>query len=250
MNLALTLEYDGEAYCGFQLQVSQPTIQGEMERAIRMATGQPVRLTGAGRTDTGVHALGQVVSFRTESSLPPDRLARAINYYLPADIAVINARRVSEQFSARWSALSREYRYMILYRPMRSALCRRSTYLVPYRLDLAAMQKACGLLVGEHDFVGFAAVDHRLRSTVRTVLRAELRSDGDLLVLDVEANAFLPHQVRLTVGALLEVGRGKLAVDGFRSLVENPNGRQAGPAAPPHGLYLVRVNYPEEELDL
>lgn len=251
MKLACTLEYDGAAYFGFQLQAGLRTIQGELERSLRQATGEEIRVTAAGRTDTGVHALGQVVSFRSETSLPPATLVRAVNYYLPQDIAVQSAWRVRESFDARRSARSRQYRYYILDRPVRSPLWRRYAYRVSYQFDLPAMQEACSLLVGEHDFAAFAAAADQVgRHTVRTIYAAELKREDDLLVLDVVANAFLTHQVRNTVGTLLEVGRGKLAVARFAALLTREERRPVGPAAPPHGLYLVRVNYPEEELEL
>ena len=199
----------------------------------------------ASRTDTGVHAKGQVVSFRTESSLPSPTFVKGLNYYLPKDIAVKDAFRVSDSFNIRRHALSREYNYYILNRPTRSPIRRGFAYLVTHPLDIGAMNQACEALVGEHDFASFAtSIDESLKSTVRRIHQAKVEKDGDLVVLNIVANSFLPHQVRNTVGALIRVGLGKMTLDEFRSIVEAKRPGLAGPTAPSHGLCLMRINYP------
>lgn len=242
--LALLVEYEGTRYSGFQVQKGQPTIQGEIEAALRQLTSERIRIVGASRTDSGVHALGQVVSFRTASELPPQTFIRGLNYYLPEDISVGAVALVGDGFDARRHALSRHYRYTILNRAVRSPLWLRRAYLVDAPLDAAAMDRACQALAGKHDFAPFTSA-MAPRSTVRTVYRAEVIRAGELVTLDIEADAFLPQQVRRTVGALVAVGLGRSQVEEFRELVASEGSGVALPAAPAHGLCLLAVNYAE-----
>jgi len=243
-NVMLVVEYDGTCYHGFQLQAADvPTVQGELERGLRQVTGIVTRVAGAGRTDRGVHAAGQVVSFRTRSALEAAVLQRALNAVLPADIAVLAAAELPPDFHARFSARSREYRYTILNRPVRTALERQLTYHVATPLDVAAMAEAARQLVGEHDFVSFASAGEKVASTVRRVLAADCRREGVKIYVDIAANAFLPHMVRNIVGTLLPVGTGRLDLPGFQEIFGARQRRQAGPTAPARGLCLMRVNY-------
>ena len=243
--IALIMEYDGTTYHGFQLQASLPTIQGEIEKALWKLTRERSRVMAASRTDTGVHAKEQVVSFRTKSSLPSPTFIKGLNYYLPSDIAVKAAFRVSDSFNVRRSALSREYNYYILNSPTRSPIRRGFTYLVTGNLDIEAMNQACQAIIGKHDFASFATcIESRIKSTIRHIYRAEIEKDGDLVIFNIVANSFLPHQVRNTVGALIKVGLGKMTVDEFRSIVEAKRPGLAGPTAPACGLCLMRINYP------
>ncbi len=243
--MVLIMEYDGTNYYGFQLQANQPTVQGEVELALLKLTGERVRVLAASRTDTGVHAREQVVSFRTSSSLPERAFSGGLNHYLPADIAVRDAFRVSDAFNVRRNAVSREYRYLILNRTTRSPIHHRFAHHVPGRLDVTAMNEACQHLVGEHDFASLAtALESRIKSTVRRVYQADVIKEGDLVTFRIIANSFLHHQVRNTVGALIRVGLGKMTADEFRSIVEARKPGLAGPTAPAHGLYLMQVNYP------
>jgi tRNA pseudouridine38-40 synthase len=249
--MVLIMEYDGTKYHGFQLQASQPTVQGEIESALLKLTGEKVRVLAASRTDTGVHAREQVVSLRTTSSLPEHAFVGGLNHYLPEDIAVKDAYRVSDAFNVRRNAFSREYHYLILNRAARSPIRHRFAHHVPGRLDVAAMNEACQCLIGKHDFASFAtALESQTKSTVRRVHQAEVTGDGDLVTFRIIANAFLPHQVRNTAGALIRVGLGKMTADEFRSILEAGKPGLAGPTAPACGLYLMRVNYPHswEEL--
>jgi tRNA pseudouridine38-40 synthase len=242
--VVLIMEYDGTNYHGFQLQANLPTIQGETEKALRKLTGERTRVMAASRTDAGVHARGQVVSFRTDSSLPPATFVSGLNYYLPHGIAVKVAYRVDDSFNVRRDAISREYSYYILNSLTRSPLRAGFTYLVTGHLDIGAMSQACLTLVGRHDFASFTTGDGvRLRNTVRTVYRAEVVADGELLVFGMVANSFLPHQVRNTVGALIRVGLGWMDVDQFHGIAEAKSPGLAGPTAPANGLCLMRVNY-------
>ena len=242
--MALVVEYDGTSYHGFQLQVSVPTVQGEIEKALLRLTGERIRIACASRTDVGVHAEGQVVAFGTGSSLSPETFVGALNYYLPQDIAVRAALGVAHDFDVRRGALSREYRYHLLNSPTPSPLLRSRAYLVPRTLDIEAMNKACRALVGEHDFAPFASSLNGRRNTVRTVHQAGLAREGDLVTFYMVANSFLPHQVRNTIGALVKVGRGKSDAGDFWRIAQSKTPGLAGPALPPHGLCLEKVNYP------
>lgn len=250
--IVLIVEYDGTNYHGFQLQANQPTIQGEIEEALHKLTGERSRVIAASRTDAGVHARGQVVSFRTRSLLPPATFFKGLNHYLPKDIAVKGAHKVADPFNVRRDALSREYNYYILNSVTRSPLRQGFYYLVAGQLNIEAMNEASQALIGEHDLASFASeLGVEIKSTVRTVYRAEIEKDGDLAIFNMVANSFLPHQVRNTVGALIRVGLGKMTVEDFHSIIELRKPGLAGPTAPACGLCLMRINYPqpfEEEI--
>jgi len=239
--LALVVEYDGAGFCGFQRQRNAPTIQGAIEEAIETLTGERTAVTGAGRTDAGVHAKGQVVSFKTSSELPLPRLIRALNHFLAPDIAFRFGYEVDSGFNARRDALRREYWYSILNSQMPSPLHRRQAYLVPQQLDIVAMNAACACLVGRQDFASFTTTMER--NTMREVYCADIVHCGELIVFRMVANAFLRKQVRCTVGALIRVGLRKLPVDGFQKMLQSPQPGLAWPAAPAHGLCLVQVEY-------
>lgn len=241
----MLLEYEGTRYCGFQIQKGVPTIQGELEKAITRATGEAARVHGAGRTDAGVHARGQVAAFDTESRLAPDRLIRALNFYLPADVVVRSARSVRAGFDPRRDALSREYRYTILNREVPSPLLGRWSYFVPGQLNIELMIQAARILVGTHDFASFTSSEGAARTTVRTILEAGVKRKGSLVVFDVSANAFLHQQVRRTVGCLIAVGRGETGIDEMRELVVSARVGIANRTVPPQGLCLMKVNYPD-----
>lgn len=241
--LALIVEYDGARYHGFQIQVGVPTIQGDIERAVTRATSERVRVVGAGRTDAGVHARGQIVSFGIASSLSLATLVRALNHYLMPDIAVKGGRVVDDSFNARRGAISREYRYTIFNASMPSPLERRYAHFVPLPLDIDAMNEACQSLVGMHDFASFTGATKG--RTTRVVSRATVSGEGELVFFDMAANSFLPRQVRCTAGSLIRVGLGKLTVDEFRGVLEAKRAGVATPVAPPGGLCLMKVEYPE-----
>jgi tRNA pseudouridine38-40 synthase len=243
--LVLVVEYDGTNYYGSQWQSGLPTIQGEMEKALRKLTGESVRVAMSGRTDAGVHASGQVVSFQTSSALSRDTFVNGLNYYLPRDIAVKSAHVAGESFDVRRSALSRHYRYSMLNTRTRSPLRETFACRVDGNLDVAAMNRACRVLIGEHDFASFASgVAGEAKSTVRRVYRAEVASEGDLVVFDMVANAFVRHQMRSTAGCLVRIGLGRMSRDEFQSIIEAKQPGLAGPTMPACGLCLVRVDYP------
>jgi len=241
----LLIEYDGTRYHGFQWQVSLPTIQSELEQAISRFCGQSSRVMAASRTDAGVHAKGQVVCFWAKSTLNTMTLVRAMNYYLPGDIAVEAAYRASDDFNVRRDALSREYRYYILNRDTRSPFSQRFALLVSRVLDRHAMNEACQLLRGEHDFASFASSLDDNRSTVRNVYEAGIEKKDEFTVFRIVANSFLPHQIRSTVGLLIRLGLGKIGIEEFHDIMEAKRLGLAGPVSPACGLCLEKVNYPE-----
>lgn len=241
----LLIEYDGTQYYGFQWQVGLPTIQSELEQAIRQFCGQSSRVMAASRTDTGVHAQGQVVSFWAKSTLDTMTLVRALNYYLPGDIAVKAAYRAGDDFNVRRDALSREYHYYILNSDTRSPFSRRFALFMPKMLDIQAMNEACQFIQGEHDFVSFASSLDGKKSTLRNVYEAGIEKKGDFTVFRIVANSFLPHQVRSTVGLLIRLGLGKIGIEDFRDIMEARSLGLAGPLSPACGLCLKKVNYPK-----
>ncbi len=245
--IIIIIEYDGTAYHGSQLQKKAKTIQGELEKAIKKLTGERIRIKIASRTDAGVHARGQVASFVTSSALPLKSYIEGLNYYLPPDIAVRESFRTEGPYDVRRRATSREYRYEILNSRTRSPLRQAQSHRVSGQMDTAAMNRACQALLGRHDFASFVASEEtaRQKQTVRDVFKAEITRDGDTVVFSMTANAFLPHQVRNTIGALIKVGQGKMTVKKFVQIVHAAQPGLAGPTAPANGLCLVRVNYPE-----
>ena len=231
--VVLIIEYDGRCYHGSQLQAGPATIQGEIEQAIRGLTGERCRIATASRTDAGVHARGQVVSFRTDSLLSEQTLVKGINYYLPRDIAVKAAYRVADSFDVRRNAVSREYNYYILNGLTRSPIWRGFSHLVGEHLDIEAINEACQALLGEHDFVSFASrIGTEKKCTVRYVYRAAMERQGELAVFNMVANSFLPHQVRNTIGLLIKVGLGRVNTSEFCSIIEARVPGLAGPMAP------------------
>ena len=246
--LALTLEYQGSGYHGFQVQPRVPTVQGELERALEALVGTHVNTRSASRTDAGAHARGQVVAFEVAASKPAQDVVRGLNALLPADIRVQRGCEAPEGFDPRRRASSREYRYLVLNRERPSALWREFAYHVSTPLDVEAMGLAAARLMGRHDFAAFSGPVKGGRSTRRRVFQAQVRRSGDLVTFAMEAEAFLPHQVRRTAGSLVRVGKGEMSVEEFQGLLEGGSADLAGSALPAWGLYLERVSYPEDLL--
>jgi tRNA pseudouridine38-40 synthase len=237
--------YDGTDFLGFQIQARGRTIQGEFEQALNQVTQTHIRIDGAGRTDAGVHAIGQVVAFNASWQHRLEDLQRALNATLPEDIVVSSLKIVDATFHPRFSALSRSYRYTIVNQSWPNVLYRRYAYLVKKELDLAAMNKASRLLLGEHNFASFGKPPQG-KKTVRVVTEAEWSTYNEFLTFNITANAFLYRMVRNLVGTLVEVGLGKLSVDEFKRIMEGLDLARSAAPAPPHGLCLVRVTYPDE----
>jgi tRNA pseudouridine38-40 synthase len=243
VNIKLTVEYDGTNYHGWQVQHSGETIQLVLEKAISTFVGQPTRITGAGRTDAGVHALGQVANFFCPKEFDQHRIRRAFNALTPADITIKEVEIVPDSFDARRDGRSRVYEYRILNRPAPSPFYLTTALHVHDPLDLEAMRMAVRCLEGEHDFSSFRAAGCDAAHAVRKVYRTSLDQRGELLVYTIEATAFLRHMVRNIVGTLIEVGRGQRSPQSFAELLEARDRTKAGPTAPPHGLFLVEVKY-------
>jgi tRNA pseudouridine38-40 synthase len=251
-NFKLTIAYDGTDFHGWQSQASKPTIQGEVIHVLRQLTQEQVILHGAGRTDAGVHALGQVASFRTQSGLSAQDFQRALNALLPPTIRIVGAEEVGPDFHARWSAIAKTYSYRLYRGRVVPPALWRYVLHYPFPLDEDAMRMAASRFVGPHDFASFAAStgsedDDRERSTVREIYASELvrASDGEELVYTVRGRSFLRYMVRKMVGTLLDVGRGKLVPDDIVRLYQLRDRSKSGPTVPPQGLVMVGVEHEE-----
>ena len=247
--IAMWVEYQGSNYNGFQLQVNHPTIQAALEEALYLFTGEKIRIRGASRTDSGAHALGQVVDFLTVSRHATDKFPAALNYFLADDIRILSAAVVPESFNSRRSAQSRAYRYRILARPEPSALCRFTHFWVREQLGLELMQEAAMELIGTHDFRVISPGHPGDRSAVRTVSRWDIRRETETVVIECEADGFLKQQIRKTNGILLEIGKRKQPPGSMRRVLEGSVEIQDFPILPAKGLCLVEVKYPEEAFE-
>jgi tRNA pseudouridine38-40 synthase len=241
--IRLTLEYDGTAYCGWQFQAGQDSIQARVEDALKRIFSEPVRVRAAGRTDAGVHARGQVAAFRLPRPFPAEDLKRALNRLLPPDIAVTEAISAADSFDPRRHARSRSYEYRVLNQQTRSAFEFRYSWLVRDPLDIDAMNEAASIFLGEHDFASMRSLGSDEHTSLRHVLLSEWRRDGRLFTYHVEATAFLRHMVRTMVAVMVEVGRGISSPQRILHLLESRNRALAPAPAPACGLYLVKVNY-------
>lgn len=242
-NIKLVVEYDGTNYRGWQVQPDCRTIQGELELAIKQITGETLRVTGSGRTDTGVHALGQVANFHTSSGMPVGKMRRALNAVLPDDIVVLDLSEVPESFNARHSARSKRYRYSILNRVSPSAIRRYQAMHVAQPLDVAVMREAAGHLIGTLDFSSFACNSGKEDNPVRTVTDIAIEKRDDYVIIEMEAVSFLYKMVRSIVGTLIEVGRGKMLPIDVLNILQARDRKVAGQTAPAKGLALIQVNY-------
>ena len=237
-----TVEYDGTDFFGFQIQARGRTVQGELEKAIEQITQQPTRIMGAGRTDTGVHASGQVIAFDLSWRHTTRELHQALNAVLPVDIVLTELTTTDFTFHPRFDAIRRQYRYTVLNQSVRSPLWARYAYHLPDPLDVEAMRQAGRQFVGTHDFAAFGKPTQG-DSTVRQVMQAELFIEGSILTFEITANAFLYRMVRNIVGTLLRVGRGELTPVDVANLLAGRDRAATGPPAPARGLSLVRVEY-------
>ncbi|HEY5315267.1 MAG TPA: tRNA pseudouridine(38-40) synthase TruA [Pirellulales bacterium] len=243
----LTLAYDGTAYAGWQLQAGHPTLQGALEAALADLTGNLVRVIGSGRTDSGVHALGQVVSFTADTPLTPDALTRALNARLPDDIAVLTAEEAAPGFHAIHDAVAKRYRYVLHDGRVRDVFSQRYAWHLRTRVDADLMHQAAQHWLGRHDFKSFQSSGSRRITTERTVSDISVvrgwHGDGDLVVLEVEADGFLYNMVRAMVGTLVTIGRGKQPIDWAGEVLAAGNRKLAGMTAPAHGLFMLHVRY-------
>jgi tRNA pseudouridine38-40 synthase len=243
VNLKITIEYDGSNYCGWQIQPNGASIQAELERAISTFFGVSTRITGSGRTDAGVHAIGQVANVFIDGGYERHRLLRGLNALTPPDITIKEVEIVADGFDARRDARSRIYEYRILNRSMPSPFHRERAWHVHERLDREAMARASHCLIGEHDFSSFRAAGCEAAHPIRCVYATGWKDCGELLVYTIEATAFLRHMVRNIVGTLVDVGRGARSAQSLTELLACRDRTKAGATAPPYGLYLMEVKY-------
>lgn len=243
--ILLLIEYDGTDFAGWQLQPNGRSVQEVVEKALEELLGEPVRIHSAGRTDTGVHACAMPAHFTTDRDLPLRAFRDGLNCLLPTDVAVHAAYEMPEAFHARFGARGKWYRYTIDRRSVRSPLAGRRSWQVRESLDLAIMREAAALLVGEHDFAAFRASGCAARSTVRRLDSIELLEDGTFLHVDVRGSGFLRNMVRMLVGTLVEIGKEKRPLTDITRLLVKEPGVRAGATAPPHGLCLMAVDYPD-----
>lgn len=242
-NLKLVIAYEGTHYSGFQLQKNGPSIQGELERAILQTTAEKVNIQGAGRTDAGVHAKGQVVSFLTHSRIPIQNFSKALNSVLPADIVVKSAIEVALDFHARYSARTKTYMYRIYNLETRPMFERNFVYHYKYPLNIGMMRKAISYLVGEHDFKTFQAAGSAIQTSMRKINSCSLLEEAPEIKMIINADGFLYHMVRNIVGTLILVGNGRMEPEYFRGILMSKDRSLAGPTAPAKGLSLEEVIY-------
>lgn len=228
---------------GWQKQPTKLNIQGEIERAIELITGEQVDLTASGRTDAGVHAIGQVANFKTNSNLPTEKFAIAINSKLKKSIRIQKAEEVEDRFHSRYNCKQKTYRYIINNGNQGSAIYRNLEYYVPIKLNIEEMKKAIKYFEGEHDFKGFKASGTSSKSSVRKIYKTNIIEEGERIGIELTGNGFLYNMVRIIVGTLVDVGLGKIKPEEITSIIESKDRTRAGKTLPPHALYLVKVEY-------
>lgn len=242
-NIKIIIEYDGTEYCGWQVQKNGMSIQQVLQKAIEDTVNHKISLTGASRTDAGVHAKGMVANFFTNSKIPCGKFPMAINSRLPDDIVVTGAEEAGENFHSRYSNKGKRYSYYILNRRIPSAIYRRYTAHVPVLLDVEKMKKAAGYFLGTHDFSAFKSSGSSIKNNIRTVKSISITKTGDIIKLEIEADGFLYNMVRIIVGTLIDVGKGKIGPDDIDGIIKSRDRNRAGKTAPPQGLYLDCVYY-------
>lgn len=242
--IKLTVAYDGTDYCGWQIQPNGITVEEVLNRNLSELTGEEITVTGASRTDSGVHAQGNVAVFDSDTTIPPERIAYAVNRKLPEDIVVIRSEEVPGDWHPRYQETEKTYEYHILNREMPDPVRRRDTYFVSYPLDLEAMRRAAAYLKGEHDFRSFCNVHTDVQDTVRTIYDLDIIRSGDLVTVRIRGNGFLYNMVRIIVGTLVRIGRGFYSPGQVKEILEAKERTSAGVTAPPQGLVLVKIDYP------
>lgn len=241
--IKLTIAYDGTNYCGWQVQPNGITVEEVVNKALKKLTGEDIQVIGASRTDSGVHALGNVAVFDTHTTIPPERISYALNQRLPEDIVIVKSEEVAEDFHPRYCDCSKTYEYHILNTRIPIPTKRLTNYFVSYDLDVEKMRKAAGYLIGEHDFVSFCNVRTDVEDTVRTVTELEILKDGEEIMIRISGNGFLYNMVRIIVGTLIRVGRGFYEPEKVKEILEAKDRKAAGVTAPPHGLILAEIRY-------
>lgn len=249
MRVKLIIEYNGEKYCGWQRQLNAVSIQQLIEQAIKKLTGVKTAITGAGRTDAGVHALGQVAHFDTASNIPAEKFCYALNLILPKDIRIKDSAEVNASFHARFSAQAKEYRYTIYNNEHASALYNHISVHVRQKLNIEAMKRAASCFFGTHDFKAFMAAGSDVKDTVRTIYHIMITQDEPFITLDITGNGFLYNMVRIIAGTLMEAGKGRMSCEEIKGILEGKDRIYAGPTAAPRGLMLMKIYYGDYETD-
>ncbi|NLM73529.1 MAG: tRNA pseudouridine(38-40) synthase TruA [Clostridiaceae bacterium] len=246
--IKLTIEYDGSRYHGWQFQKNAVSVQEVLSKAIKKLTGEDIIPDGAGRTDQGVHAFGQVASFITTSKVPAEKFTPALNTYLPEDVVIISSEEADMNFHPQFSAKGKHYRYIILNRPQRSAIWAKKSWHVRGNLDFEAMEEAAGYFIGHHCFRAFCASGFSVKTFDRTIYYSGWHREGDLLIFDTVGDGFLYNMVRIMVGSMVDIGRGRFKPEVIKEAIETGDRNSLGVTAPPDGLYLVKVFYDDKEL--
>ncbi|MBY6038429.1 tRNA pseudouridine(38-40) synthase TruA [Fictibacillus nanhaiensis] len=245
--MKVTVAYDGTDFAGYQIQPVGRTVQGSIQKVLqKVHKGEFVPTSASGRTDAGVHAFGQVVHFDTNMDIPESGWVRGLNAMLPKDIQVRNVEKMDESFHARFSSTSKEYHYKLLTGQQPDIFRRNQTFHYPYPLNRSEMKKACEYFLGTHDFTSFSSVKTHVTDKVRTIYRLEMVEDGEELTFKIKGTGFLYNMVRIIVGTLLDVGRGKKRPEEIKTILERKDRSFASKTAPAHGLYLIQVSYDEE----
>ena len=242
-NIKLIIEYDGSKFGGWQKQPTKLNIQGEIEQAIKEITGEEIELTASGRTDSGVHSLGQVANFKTSSNIEIEKIPYAINSKLKKSIVIKSAEEVDENFHARYNCKGKKYRYIINNSSQGTAIYRGLECHIPQQLNIEKMQEAIKYFEGEHDFKGFRASGTSSKSSVRTIYKAEVKQDGERIIIELTGNGFMYNMVRIISGTIADVGLGKIKPNEIPEIIESRDRSKAGKTLPAHGLYLVEVYY-------
>lgn len=243
-NIKLIIEYDGKNFAGWQTQPGKVSIQSEIERAIKEVTGEEVDLTASGRTDAGVHAIGQVANFHTNTKIETQKIPYALNSKLPKSIVIKAAEEVPERFHSRYLCKGKTYRYVINNNEFPSALNRYREFHISQKLDVSKMKEALKYFEGTHDFKGFkSSGGSEKKTTVRTLTKLELKESDGIIKIELSGDGFLYNMVRIIVGTIVDVGLGKIKVEDIPEIIESKDRTKAGKTLPPHGLYLVQVRY-------
>lgn len=243
VRIKLIVEYDGTNYHGFQRQLNAHTVQAEIEQCLEKLTGEKITIVGAGRTDAGVHALGQVVAFDSGAAVPANKYHLALNSFLPPDIRVLTSEAVRPDFNPRFDAVQKQYRYLIYHKKAGAVLFRNYAYCYSGELNLKAMQEACTFIKGKHDFKAFCTSGSSAKTSIRTVKYCRLGEEDPFIKLEIAADGFLYNMVRIIAGNLMEIGKGRMKPDYLKDIIDSRDRSLGGPTAPPQGLYLAAVEY-------